>query len=124
MHRWQSAGPGKNADRLMVTYVQKRSEKVGGNYLLDKAANVGSYIWFDLIVIQLVLKFRNIVKELRLNKFQARQAYVLFELQSCNILLFLPVFGVNHDLSLIFDSTGVVLAHSYGNKVVVAVPTS
>lgn len=37
VHRWQSAGPGKNADRLMVTYVQKRSEKVGGNYLLDKA---------------------------------------------------------------------------------------
>lgn len=28
VHRWQSAGPGKNADQLTVTYVQKRSEKV------------------------------------------------------------------------------------------------
>lgn len=28
VHRWQSAGPGKNADQLTVTYTQKRSEKV------------------------------------------------------------------------------------------------
>lgn len=28
VHRWQSAGPGKNADQLTVTYVQRRSEKV------------------------------------------------------------------------------------------------